>query len=70
MIEENIRFEFSEDEYKLLCKKAMLNDELATIFLMKIQGCSIVEISMKVNLSERTVNRRINQLKRKIKRVL
>lgn len=37
---------------------------------MKIKGCSIIEISMKLNLSERAVNRRVKKLKEKILRVL
>ena len=67
---ENFKFEFTDDEYELLCKKAMLNEELATIFYMKIHGCSIVEISLKLKYSERTINRRIKKLKSKIKRAL
>ena len=62
--------EFTEKEYKDIVKKALLNDELAKIFLMKIKGYSIVKISMELNLSERTTNRRIKELKRKIMKVL
>ena len=63
-------FEFTKEEYEELKEKLMLNEELSTILEMKIKGCSIIEISMKLNLSERTVNRRINKLKKKIIRVL
>ena len=48
----------------------MLNEELLQILEMKIKGYSIVQISMKTNLSERTVNRRIKELKKKISRVI
>ena len=63
-------FEFSEDEFKTICQKAMLNEELIKIFEMKIKGYSITKISMELNMSERTVNRRIKELKKKIMRVL
>lgn len=63
-------FEFNEDEYKMLCKKAMLNEELAQIFRYKIEGHSIIEISLMMNISESTVNRRIKLLKKKIKKCL
>jgi DNA-binding NarL/FixJ family response regulator len=63
-------FEFTKEEYEELKEKLMLNEELSTILEMKIKGCSIIEISMKLNISERTVNRRINKLKKKIIRVL
>ena len=63
-------FEFTEEEYKDIVKKAMLNEELAQIFKMKIQNYSIVKISMEMHLSVRTVNRRINVLKKKIIKVI
>jgi len=63
-------FEFTEDEFNLICKKAMLNDELIKIFEMKIKNYSNVQIAMTLNISERTLSRRINELKRKILRVL
>lgn len=62
--------EFTEKEYNDIVKKALLNEELAKIFLMKIKGYSIVKISMELNLSERTTNRRIKELKHKIMKVL
>ena len=59
-------FEFTEDEYKEICKKAMLNDEMCKIFELKIKGYSNIEISMKLNISESTLQRRIKKLKWKI----
>jgi DNA-binding NarL/FixJ family response regulator len=59
-------FEFTKEEYEELVDKLMLNEELSKILEMKIKGCSIIEISMKLNLSESTVKRRINKLKKKI----
>lgn len=63
-------FEFTQEEFENISKKAMLNDELKTIFEMKIKNYSIVQMAMKLNMSESTVNRRIKQLKKKIMKVI
>lgn len=63
-------FEFTQQEFEEICKKAMLNDELIKIFEMKIKGYSVVQMSMKLNVSESTISRRIKTLKRKIMRVI
>ena len=65
-----MKFDFTRDEYDYLRNKAMLNEELTLIFEMKIKGRSNVEIADKLNISERTLSRRINKLKNKIRRVL
>lgn len=59
-------FDFTKEEYEELIDELMLNEEMQKILEMKIKGCSIIEISMKLNISERTVNRRIKELKKKI----
>ena len=63
-------FDFTKDEYEMLKERLMLNEELSRILEMKIKGFSIVQISMELNLSESTVNRRIKELKRKIMKLL
>ena len=63
-------FEFTEEEFNAICKKAMLNEELTKIFEMKIKDYSITKISLEMNISESTVNRRIKQLKKKIMKVI
>ena len=63
-------FEFDEEEFKYICKKAMLNEELTKIFEMRIKDYSITKIAMELNMSESTVNRRIKVLKKKIMKVL
>lgn len=65
-----IMFEFTRDEYEEIVKKAMLNEEMAKIFEMKIKDYSITKISVEMNMSESTVNRRIKQLKKKIMKVI
>lgn len=63
-------FEFTQQEFEDICKKAMLNDELTKIFEMKIKGYSIIHIAIDMHMSERTVNRRVKELKKKIMRVI
>lgn len=63
-------FEFTQDEFETICKKAMLNEELTKIFEMKIKGYSITKIAIEMNMSEPTVNRRIKTLKKKIMKVI
>ena len=63
-------FDFTREEYELIKDKAMLNEELSQILEMKIKGYSITRISMELHISERTVSRRIRQLKKKIVKVI
>lgn len=63
-------FDLTKEEYEALKDKLMLNDELSKIFEMKIKNYSNVQIAMQLNLSERTLARRIKVLKKKIMRVL
>ena len=70
MEKEKVMFEFTKEEFEEICNKAMLNDELTKIFEMKIKDYSITKIALELNMSERTVNRKIRQLKNKIMRVL
>lgn len=63
-------FEFTKEEYDEIVKKAMLNDELAKIFEMKIKDYSITKMAMELNRSESTINRKIKELKRRIMKVL
>lgn len=65
-----MKFDFTKDEYEMLRDRLMLNDELATIFEMKIRGYSIVEMSMKLNMSESTVKRRVKEIRNKLEKVL
>ena len=60
----------TQEEFESISKKAMLNDELKQILEMKIKGYSITKMSMELNMSESSINRRIKQLKKKIMKVL
>lgn len=63
-------FDLTKAEYDELKEKLMLNEELSKILEMKIKGYSITQISILLNISERTTNRRIKALKKKITRVI
>lgn len=63
-------FDFTKEEYEYIKEKAMLNEELSQILEMKIKGYSIAKIALETHLSERTVSRRIRQLKKKIMKVI
>lgn len=63
-------FDFTKEEYLLLKEKLMLNDELSQILEMKIKNESNTKIAMTLHLSDRTLSRRIKELKKKIMRVL
>lgn len=65
-----IKFDYTKEYYDNLVQKLMLNEELSKILEMRIKGYSIVQMSMKLNLSERTVSRRIKELENKIKKHL
>ncbi len=65
-----LNFDFTKEEYELIKEKAMLNAQLSKILEMKIKGYSNVEIAMAIPLSERTLSRRLKQLRKKIEKVL
>ena len=63
-------FEFTKQEYLELKDKLMLDKELSKILEMKIKRESNTKIAMELNISERTLSRRIKTLKKKIRRAL
>lgn len=63
-------FDFTKEEYERLKEELMLNEELSKILEMKIKGESIVSISLALNISESTVNRRVKLLKKKIRKII
>lgn len=63
-------FDLTEDEYRRIIKQAMLNEELTKILEMKIKGEYNSKIAQELHMSERTLSRRIEKLKKKVKRVL
>ena len=63
-------FNFTKEEFESISEKAMLSNELKTVFEMKIKGYSNTEIYMKLNLSEASFYRRLKKLKKKIMKVI
>lgn len=63
-------FDFTKEEYELLKEQLMLDDELSKILEMKIKNYSIVKMSLELNMSVSSVNRRIKKLKKKIMKLL
>lgn len=63
-------FDFTKEEFERLKEQLMLNDELSRILEMKIKGESNTKMASELNISERTLSRRIKILKKKIMKVL
>lgn len=63
-------FDFTKEEFERLKEQLMLNDELSRILEMKIKGESNTKMASELNISERTLSRRIKTLKKKIMKVL
>ena len=63
-------FDLTKEEYETLKDKLMLNEELSQILEMKIKNYSNTKIALELHISERTLSRRIKELKKKIMRVL
>ena len=68
-----INFDFTKQELEFILENANFTVEQEEIFKMltsKYGRASIVNISLKMNMSESTVKRRIKQIKNKILRLL
>lgn len=62
--------EFTKQQFEEICEEAMLDDDLKKIFELKIKGYYNYQIASELNLSDKTINRRIKLLKKKIRQVL
>ena len=68
-----INFDFTKQELEFILENANFTVEQEEIFKMltsKYGRASIVNISLKMNMSESTVKRRIKQIKHKIIKIL
>ena len=63
-------FEFTKTEYDFICKECMLNDEYKKLFEMKIKGYSRAKMSLELNISESTLDKMIQNLKKKIRKIV
>ena len=65
-----LKVNFAKEEYENIIEKCMFNDELSKILEYRIKNYSITKISLLMNMSERTVSRRIEEIKKKIIKVI
>ena len=61
--------ELTKPELEEILKNANFTDEEEKIFLLASKGKSLLEISYRCSVSERTVNRKIKKIKEKIGKI-
>ena len=69
------KINFTKDEIEYFIDKCMFNDELATILILLNMNYSRIEVLIKLRekgfyMSERTLDRKISFIKKKIIRVI
>ena len=62
------KYDFSSAEYQKYVLNCPFTDEELKIFDMKRRGKSVIEIGLALNLSERTVARRMDRISYKIQK--
>ena len=63
-------FEFTKKDYEHIVEECMLDDEYAKLLEYKIKGYSRVKIAMEMNISEYTVDKMLQKLKKKIMKII
>ena len=63
-------FEFTKSDYEYIVKECMLDEEYQKLLEYKIKGYSRAKISMKLSVSESTVDKMLQKLKKKITKIL
>lgn len=63
-------FEFTKKDYDHIVEEAMLDEEYAKLLEYKIKGYSRVKIAMQMNISEYTVDKMLQKLKKKIMKII
>jgi len=67
---DKINFDFTKTEYIHICEEAMLNDLQKKLLEDKIKGLTLIEMSLKHNISPETVKRNIQKIKKKILKII
>ena len=62
------RFDFSHAEYEHFKSVCDFSDDELVILEMRRRGKSIIEMKFRLNMSERSIHRCLNSIKRKISR--
>ena len=65
----NLKRELTRPECDHFRKECNFTDDERAVFDLRVTGRSIVTISLALNMSETTVNRRLRDIKRKIEKV-
>lgn len=65
-----VKFNYTRKEIELIKSQIYLTDEEEQILDMWLLGKSIVETSLKLNMSERSISRRRKIIMDKIKRII
>ena len=60
------KFDFSYDEYQRFLERCPFSEEEIEILNLRRKGYSITQIAIKLNISDRTVSKRINSICKKI----
>ncbi len=66
----NLRTEFTKPECDWFRQVCNFTDEELKVFDLRVKDKSVVQICMALHMSERTVSRKIQNIKRKIHKVL
>lgn len=65
-----LKLDFSKEEYENIKSKIFLNELQERILEYRIKEMSITKMAILENCSESTINREINKIKNKIKKVI
>lgn len=63
-------FEFTKSDYDFIVKECMLDEEYQKLLEYKIKGYSRVKIALKMNVTEYTIDKMLQKLKKKITKIL
>lgn len=64
------KFDFSKTEYEHFLDQCPFTDEEKEVFKLRRKGKSVCCMSMKLNVSERTIKRRVKSVNNKILKIL
>ena len=67
---EKINFDFTKTEYMRICDEAMLSDLQRELLEDKIKGLTIIEMSMKRNVSPEKVKRELSKIRHRILKII
>ena len=63
-------FEFTKTDFDYIVKECMLDEEYQKLLEYKIKGYSRTKMAMQLNVSEATIDKMLQKLKKKIMKIL